>query len=152
MSATKWVVDLEVTRFDRAAGLLDAARLVAHGRRSRRSRGSTCPADGAGVRAGPVAVAGIAWAQHRGISGVEVRVDDGAWQAARLGAEATVDTWRQWVFAWDAAPGKHVLQVRAIDRSGAAQTGTEAPPAPDGATGWHTVDGDRELTFPARGG
>jgi hypothetical protein len=86
-----------------------------------------------------VAVAGIAWAQHRGISGVQVRVDEGPWQDATLGAEAGIDTWRQWVYAWDATPGKHELQVRAVDRTGAAQTGEQAPPEPDGATGWDTV-------------
>jgi hypothetical protein len=85
-------------------------------------------------------VAGIAWAQHRGVRAVEVRVDDGPWQLARLGAEASVDTWRQWVFAWDATPGPHRLAVRATDRSGAVQTGELAPPPPDGASGWHTVE------------
>jgi hypothetical protein len=98
------------------------------------------PADGARVRAGRVAVAGIAWAQHRGVGGVEVRVDDGPWQPARLGGEASIDTWRQWVFDWDAVPGPHRLAVRAADRTGAVQTGEQAPPAPDGATGWHTID------------
>ncbi len=138
VSATKWVVDLEVTRFDRAQGYWTPRGWSPRAPVKTQSR-IDVPRDGAGVRAGRVAVAGIAWAQHRGITGVQVRVDEGAWQDARLGAEASVDTWRQWVFAWDAAPGKHVLQVRAVDRSGAAQTGTEAPPEPDGATGWHTV-------------
>src|SRR5206468_2660689 len=100
------------------------------------------PRDGAHVPAGRVAVAGIAWAQHRGIEGVEVRVDDGSWQEARLGAEAGIDTWRQWVYAWDAAPGRHTLQVRATDRTGMPQTGVEASPSPNGATGWHTITVD----------
>ncbi|HYJ75264.1 MAG TPA: oxidoreductase, partial [Kineosporiaceae bacterium] len=91
---------------------------------------------------GRVAVAGLAWAQHRGIERVEVRVDGGAWQQARLGAEASIDTWRQWVLPWDAAPGRHTLQVRATDGTGTPQTGTESPPAPDGATGWHTITVD----------
>jgi hypothetical protein len=84
----------------------------------------------------------VAWAQHRGIESVEVRVDGGPWQRADLGAEASIDTWRQWVYAWDAAPGRHTLQVRATDRTGTAQTGVETPPAPDGATGWHTITVD----------
>jgi phosphoenolpyruvate carboxykinase (GTP) len=66
-------------------------------------------------------------------------VDRGAWQQAELAAEDTVDTWRQWVWTWSATPGDHALQVRAVDGTGAPQTGREAPPAPDGATGWHTV-------------
>jgi hypothetical protein len=87
-------------------------------------------------------VAGVAWAQHRGIAKVEVQVDDGQWQQATLAAEPTVDAWRQWVLMWAATPGRHTLRVRATDTTGATQTEQEAPPAPDGATGWHTVQVD----------
>jgi DMSO/TMAO reductase YedYZ molybdopterin-dependent catalytic subunit len=139
VSATKWVVDLEVTRFDRAVaywtprGWADRAPVKTESR-------IDVPRVGSNVRAGRVAVAGVAWAQHVGIDRVEVRVDGGPWQSARLAAEASIDTWRQWVFPWDASPGRHSLQVRATDRMGRTQTGDEAPPAPDGATGWHTVE------------
>jgi hypothetical protein len=85
-------------------------------------------------------VAGVAWAQHRGISKVEVRVDNGAWQEATLGAVLSVDTWRMWSWAWDATQGDHRLQVRATDNAGATQTQDEAPPDPDGASGWHTIN------------
>jgi hypothetical protein len=84
-------------------------------------------------------VAGVAWAQHRGIGTVEVQVDDGPWQAATLAPTVSVDTWRQWSFAWPATAGRHAVRVRAIDAQGQTQTGTPAPPAPDGATGWHTI-------------
>jgi hypothetical protein len=84
-------------------------------------------------------VAGVAWAQHRGIDKVEVRVDEGAWQPARLGDGGTADTWKQWVYEWEATPGDHTLQVRATDGLDDVQTAQQAPPAPDGATGWHTV-------------
>lgn len=139
VSATKWVTELEVTRFDRATAYWTTRGWSARGPVKTQSR-IDVPRQGDQVRAGRVAVAGIAWAQHRGIRAVEVRVDDGPWQAARLGGEVSVDTWRQWVFAWDAAPGTHRLTVRAADRTGAVQTGEQAPPAPDGATGWHTID------------
>jgi hypothetical protein len=92
------------------------------------------------LQAGQVTVAGVAWAQHVGIHGVEVRVDGGAWQPATLGAEDSVDTWRQWLYRWQAPPGRHKLQVRATNGAGVAQTGQNAPPAPNGATGWHTID------------
>ena len=72
-----------------------------------------------GSRRARVAVAGVAWAQHRGIRTVEVQVDDGPWQPARLAAEPTVDAWRQWVLEWDAAKGNHTLTVRAVDGTGA---------------------------------
>jgi hypothetical protein len=100
------------------------------------------PRDDARVGAGRVPVAGVAWAQHRGVAAVEVRVDGGAWQRATLAAEASIDTWRQWVLPWEATAGRHTLQVRATDRMGAVQTGVDAPPAPDGATGWHTITVD----------
>jgi sulfite oxidase len=67
-----------------------------------------------------------------------VRVDDGPWQEARLGDDGGDDAWRQWVYEWDATKGDHRLQVRATDRSGDTQTEEVAPPAPNGATGYHT--------------
>ena len=75
-------------------------------------------------------MAGVAWAQHRGIAGVEVSVDDGPWQHATLAAADGIDTWRQWVFAWDATPGLHILQVRATDGTGATQTRSAPTPSP----------------------
>jgi len=138
VSATKWVTDLEVTRFDRAQAYWTPRGWAERAPVKTQSR-IDVPRAGQLLPAGRAAVAGVAWAQHVGIDRVEVRVDDGPWQAARLAAEASVDTWRQWVFTWDAAPGQHVLQVRAIDRQGRAQTGDKAPVTPDGATGWHTV-------------
>jgi DMSO/TMAO reductase YedYZ molybdopterin-dependent catalytic subunit len=138
VSATKWVVDLEVTRFDREMAYWTPRGWAPRAPVKTESR-IDVPRDAQSVPAGRVAVAGVAWAQHRGIEAVEVRVDGGAWQRADLGAEATVDTWRQWVYRWDAKPGRHTLQVRATDRTGAPQTGVETPPAPDGATGWHSI-------------
>jgi DMSO/TMAO reductase YedYZ molybdopterin-dependent catalytic subunit len=140
VSATKWVVDLEVTRFAdaraywTARGWSDRAPVKTAAR-------IEVPPDGARVGAGRVVVAGTSWAQHRGVVGVEVRVDDGAWQPARLAAVPGIDTWRQWSYDWDAGPGRHRLQVRAADPTG-PQTGVVAGPAPDGATGWHTISVD----------
>jgi DMSO/TMAO reductase YedYZ molybdopterin-dependent catalytic subunit len=138
VSATKWVVDLEVTRFADVQAYWTPRGWSEKAPVKTQSR-IDVPADGASVRAGSVAVAGIAWAQHRGIDAVEVRVDDGPWQAAKLGSVPSTDTWRQWVLAWDATPGRHTLAVRATDATGTPQTGDQAPPAPDGATGWHTI-------------
>jgi DMSO/TMAO reductase YedYZ molybdopterin-dependent catalytic subunit len=138
VSATKWVVDLEVTRFDRATAYWTTRGWSDRGPVKTQSR-IDVPADGAQVPAGRVALAGVAWAQHRGIIRVEVRVDDGPWQVARLAAVPSADTWRQWVLPWDAVPGRHRIQVRAADGTGAAQTERQAPPEPDGATGLHTI-------------
>jgi DMSO/TMAO reductase YedYZ molybdopterin-dependent catalytic subunit len=137
VSATKWVVDLEVTRFDRAEGYWTPRGWSARGPVKTESR-IDVPRAGDAVREGMVAVAGVAWAQHRGIDRVEVRVDDGPWQTATLGEAGNADTWWQWLWRWDATAGAHTVQVRATDGTGQVQTAEEAPPAPDGASGWHT--------------
>ena len=90
------------------------------------------------LHAGPVPVAGVAWAPDRGISKVEVQVDDGPWEQAELGVALSDATWRQWVWTWEAEPGDHTLRVRATDGTGETQTSDSAPPEPDGATGWHS--------------
>ena len=91
------------------------------------------------MNAGTVAIGGVAWAQHVGIAAVDVRIDGGEWQSATLAAAVTVDSWLQWSYAWEATSGSHEIQVRATDSEGLVQTSTEAPPAPDGSSGLHTV-------------
>ncbi len=144
VSATKWVVNLEVSRFDEITAYWTSRGWSERGPVKVSSR-IDVPRNGDSVRAGQVAVAGVAWAQHRGIDAVEIRVDGGPWQRADLGEVPNADTWRQWVWHWDADEGKHRLEVRAITADGEEQAGTERPPVPDGATGWHgvsvTVDG-----------
>ena len=138
VSATKWVVDIEVTRFADFKAYWSTRGWSERGPIKTASR-IEVPRPDSGVTAGRVAVAGVAWAQHRGIQAVEVRVDDGPWRRARLADVPSTDTWRQWLWEWDADPGDHDLQVRAITADGELQTEEEAPPAPDGATGWHRV-------------
>ena len=70
---------------------------------------------------------------------VEVRVDDNAWQEAKLGPDAGIDYWRQWYLPWDALPGRHQLTVRATDLNGDVQPEQKATPFPKGATGWHSI-------------
>ncbi|MFD1214846.1 molybdopterin-dependent oxidoreductase, partial [Arthrobacter sp. GCM10027362] len=138
VSATKWVTELRLTRFADEAAYWTVRGWSPRGPVKLSSRIDT-PRDGARVAPGTVVVAGVAWAQHTGISGVQLRVDEGPWQDAGLAAAISRDTWRQYRFAWPAAPGRHVLQVRAIDAAGREQTGEVAGVVPDGATGWHTV-------------
>jgi DMSO/TMAO reductase YedYZ molybdopterin-dependent catalytic subunit len=134
VSATKWLREIELTTLDafdaywvprgwsKEAPIKTASRIDV-------PRGE--------VASGPVAVAGVAWAPHRGIRAVEVQVDDGPWDRAQLGRAASDDTWVQWTFDWTASPGKHRLRVRAIDGDDEVQIEESAPPAPDGATGYH---------------
>ncbi|WP_125611673.1 molybdopterin-dependent oxidoreductase [Specibacter cremeus] len=139
VSATKWLVDLEVTRFADKAGYWTSRGWSSHGPVKTASRVEV-PRALARVPAGTVAMGGTAWAQHRGISRVEVQIDDGGWQEAMVAAEASLDTWRQWSYLWHGArPGTHTVRVRAYDADGTQQTGVQAPPAPDGSSGWHTI-------------
>ncbi len=137
-SATKWIVDIELTTLEAFRAYWVQQGWVQQVPVKTASRIDT-PSDGAGVKAGPVVVAGVAWAQDRGIGKVEVQVDGGAWAEATLGAQDTIDTWRQWAWTWQASPGNHRLSVRATDDTGAVQPGASAPPYPSGATGWHSI-------------
>jgi DMSO/TMAO reductase YedYZ molybdopterin-dependent catalytic subunit len=138
VSATKWVTDIEVTTF---AG--NYAYWAQRGWSQRAPIKTECRIDVPNglseISAGRTAVAGVAWAQHKGIEAVEVRVDRGPWQEARLAAVPGLDTWRQWVWEWDATIGGHVLEARATDKTGYTQTSALAPPEPDGASGYPMV-------------
>jgi Oxidoreductase molybdopterin binding domain/Bacterial Ig domain len=139
VSATKWVVDLELTRFDRAEAYWTRFGWSARGPIKTESR-IDVPGDGREVPRGPVTFGGVAWAQNRGVRAVEVRIDDGQWRQAQLGDAYSNDAWRLWSFAWQATEvGQHTITVRATDNTGAVQTSDVADPVPDGATGWHTV-------------
>lgn len=96
------------------------------------------PGGGAELKAGLVDVAGVAWAPSRGISTVEVRIDDGPWRQCELGEVASENTWVQWRYRWRAPVGDRRITVRATDGDGETQTPVVAAPAPDGATGWHS--------------
>ncbi|KQQ03973.1 MULTISPECIES: molybdopterin-dependent oxidoreductase [unclassified Rathayibacter] len=136
VSATKWVTELKVTTFADDVAYWSTRGWTERGPIKIESR-IDVPRQGQAVAAGTVAVAGVAWAPHTGIAGVEVQVDGGAWQPARLAEAVTADTWIQWLYEWEAIAGDHVLLVRATDSEGLVQTPEEAPPAPDGASGWH---------------
>ncbi len=140
VSATKWVVDLELTRFDKAQAYWTRQGWAPRGPIKTQSR-IDMPKGGQKVPTGPVVFGGVAWAQNRGVRSVEVRIDDGAWQPAQLGASYSDQTWRLWSFRWQAEnPGRHAITVRATDNSGATQTADQVGTVPDGATGWHTVN------------
>ena len=138
VSATKWVVELEVTRFaDKTAYWTDRG-WSDHGPVKTSSR-IDVPASGARLSAGTVPIAGVAWAQHTGITGVEVRIDSGSWMTARLADAISADTWVQWVYQWEATSGNHLIEVRATDAAGTIQSGKRVGTVPDGAEGWHSV-------------
>ncbi|GGK17309.1 oxidoreductase [Streptomyces camponoticapitis] len=138
VSACKWLEDLELTTFADYDAYWVKRSWSREAPVKTQSRIDT-PRPFASPKAGPVPVAGVAWAQHRGIDRVEVRVDGGEWNRAELAAEDSEDTWRQWTWMWAATSGDHTLEVRATDRDGDTQTDKRAGTVPDGATGRHSV-------------
>jgi DMSO/TMAO reductase YedYZ molybdopterin-dependent catalytic subunit len=139
VSACKWVVDMEVTRFADITAYWTEKGWSEQGPVKISSK-IEVPGNGADVPAGAVVCAGVAWLQHTGIGAVEVQVDGGRWQRATLAAAPNLDTWVQWRAVVDVEPGDHELRVRAIDTGGRTQTGTVADVLPDGATGWHSIE------------
>jgi DMSO/TMAO reductase YedYZ molybdopterin-dependent catalytic subunit len=139
VSACKWITDIEVTTFaqnhaywttrgwDQQAPIKTESRI-------------DVPTGLTTQNPGKIAVAGVAWAQHKGIEAVEARADNGPWHEARLATVPGIDTWRQWVWEWDATPGRHLIQVRATDKTGYTQTALEAAPPPNGASGYPGVE------------
>jgi DMSO/TMAO reductase YedYZ molybdopterin-dependent catalytic subunit len=139
VSATKWLTDINVTTF--AGNYAYWAQRGWSQQAPVKTESRIDVPNGAGqIRPGRTAVAGVAWAQHKGIDAVEVRVDRGPWQQARLAAVPGIDTWRQWVWEWDATPGGHLIEARATDATGYTQTAAQAPPEPNGATGYPMVN------------
>jgi DMSO/TMAO reductase YedYZ molybdopterin-dependent catalytic subunit len=139
VSACKWITDIKVTTWAgeyaywATRGWSQQAPIKTESR-------IDVPNGSTTVHAGRTAVAGVAWAQHKGIEAVEVRVDGGDWHQARLAAVPGIDTWRQWVWEWDATRGNHVIEARATDKTGYTQTPAVAPPPPNGATGYPTAN------------
>jgi len=138
VSATKWLAEIQLTTWDafdaywiplgwsKEGPILTQARI-------------DLPRPNSSVGSGATVIAGVAWAPDRGVSGVEVQVDDGAWVAAELSTPISDATWVQWRTDWTAATGEHTLRVRATDGTGETQTSTESRPAPNGARGYHTI-------------
>jgi DMSO/TMAO reductase YedYZ molybdopterin-dependent catalytic subunit len=135
VSACKWVTDIEVTTFGSAY-----AYWATRGWSQQAPIKTECridvPSGSSTISRGRTSVAGVAWAQHKGVAAVEVRVDRGPWQQAQLAAVPDIDTWRQWVWPWDATPGTHLLEARATDATGYTQTAAQAQPPPNGASGY----------------
>ncbi|MFF5638407.1 sulfite oxidase [Streptomyces sp. NPDC012825] len=138
VSACKWIEDIELTTFDAYDPYWVKRKWARRAPIKTQSRIDT-PKPFARPAAGTVTVAGVAWAQRRGITRVQVRVDDGPWQDADLAVQDTTDTWRQWSYRWQATPGGHNLTVRATDATGQVQTEQRTRTVPDGASGWHSV-------------
>ncbi len=137
-SATKWLTELELTTFGAYDAYWASRGYAQQGPLKTLTRIDT-PRGLATIPAGRTAIGGVAWAIHRGIDAVEVKVDDGPWMPTRLGEVTNGDSWRQWAIDWVATPGSHTLTARSTDANGELQSEERAEPLPDGASGWHSV-------------
>ena len=138
VSATKWVTDIEVTKFSQAYAYWAQRGWSQQAPIKTESR-IDVPNGSQEIKPGRAAVAGVAWAQHKGIDAVHVRVDQGPWSEATLAAVPGIDTWRQWVWYWDATKGSHLIECRATDKTGYTQTAVQEPPEPNGASGYPMI-------------
>jgi DMSO/TMAO reductase YedYZ molybdopterin-dependent catalytic subunit len=138
VSACKWITDINVTTYQNAVSYWAQQGWAAQAPIKTESR-IDVPALGATIKSGHrTAIAGVAWAQHKGIEAVEVRVANGPWEQAQLATVPDIDCWRQWVYYWDAAvpPGNYLIEARATDKTGYTQTAVQAQPEPNGASGY----------------
>jgi DMSO/TMAO reductase YedYZ molybdopterin-dependent catalytic subunit len=139
VSACKWITDIEVTTFENATAYWADRGWDPQAPIKTESR-IDVPSGNNELKSGKQTIAGVAWAQHKGIEAVEVRIDRGAWRPARLAAVPDLDTWRQWVYdGWDATPGVHLIEARATDKTGYTQTSLQEQPEPNGASGYPAV-------------
>ncbi|MDN5894832.1 MAG: molybdopterin-dependent oxidoreductase, partial [Nocardioides sp.] len=139
VSACKWVVDIEVTRFSDIEAFWTEKGWAEKGPVKVASR-IEVPSSGADLDGEKVVVGGYAWAQDIGIAAVQIAVDGGAWFEVTIAEVPNEDTWVQWKGEIMVPEGDHEVRVRAITKDGTVQTGVEADVLPDGATGWHSVD------------
>ncbi len=138
VSACKWITDIEVTTYASNQSYWAQRGWFAQAPIKTESR-IDVPNGQNPLKVGRTAIAGVAWAQHKGIEAVEVRVDRGPWRQASLSAVPDLDTWRQWVIFWNATPGSHLIEARATDKTGYTQTAVQTAPEPNGASGYPII-------------
>ena len=138
VSATKWITEIELTTLEAFDPYWIPLGWAKMGPILTQSR-IDVPRSGASLPAGPVEVAGVAWAPTRGITKVEILMDGADWKEAELSVPLSTASWVQWKVTLDAPAGFRILQVRATDGTGETQTSQHTPPAPDGARGYHTI-------------
>lgn len=134
VSACKWITRMTLTTYDDATAYWTERDWATDAPIKLSSRIDT-PRSLTDVEAGDTFIGGVAWAQPTGVAKVEVRVDGGAWQEARLGPDGGNDYWRQWYLPWRAEQGQRFLACRVTDRDGTVQTPARAMPFPEGASG-----------------
>ena len=138
VGSTKWLEKLTLTTYDAREAYWTKRKWAIDGPIKLSSRVDT-PRPLSTIDAGQTVIGGVAWAQPDGVEKVEVRLDGGDWQEAKLGPSGGVEYWRQWYLPWKADSGSHQIAVRATNRKGETQTTARATPFPDGSTGVQEV-------------
>jgi DMSO/TMAO reductase YedYZ molybdopterin-dependent catalytic subunit len=138
VSATKWLTEIELTTLESFDAYWVPRGWAKLGPVHTASR-IDVPRPNTTVPVGEAVFAGVAWAPTRGISDVEIQVDDGPWQACDLTEPLSDDAWVQWKRVVSLPAGEHLVQVRATDGLGQVQTSVYTPPRPDGSTGYDVV-------------
>lgn len=140
VSATKWLEEITLTGWDDFDGYWIPRGWSKLGPVKTQSR-IDVPTTNSRLDGGVQSIAGIAWAPNTGITKVEIQIDDEPWVEAQLADDLSEHSWRQWLYPdWTPTPGQHQIKVRATDASGYTQTADRTPVAPDGATGYHTIN------------
>lgn len=140
VSATKWLDSITLTTLEDFDGYWIPRGWAKDGPVKTQSRIDT-PRRGERVEPDVErSIAGVAWAPNIGIQRVEVQVDDGPWLEAELGESLGINSWRQWRVRWTPTADGHRIRVRATDETGETQTEERTAVAPDGASGWHTIE------------
>lgn len=140
VSATKWLDTITLTTLEDFDGYWIPRGWAKDGPIKTQARIDT-PRRGEQVDEGVErSIAGVAWAPNIGIRTVEVQVGDGPWIEAELGESLGINAWRQWRMRWTPESGDHTIRVRATDETGETQTEERTAVAPDGASGWHTIN------------
>jgi DMSO/TMAO reductase YedYZ molybdopterin-dependent catalytic subunit len=93
------------------------------------------------VRGEMVVLKGIAYAGARGVTRVEVSLDNAqTWHEARIDYKGAPMAWVLWSYDWQPPhPEEYRLAVRATDGAGELQTPDYRSFAPQGATGYHMI-------------
>ena len=138
VSATKWIEEINLTTWEAFNGYWINLGWSKEGPMKTTSR-IDVPQHRSRVNAGMNPVAGVAWSPVRGIEAVEISIDEGEWTVCDLAVPGTDETWVQWKTDWDAPPGIHRIDVRAIDKNGDIQPIGPKDVAPDGAEGYHAI-------------
>jgi DMSO/TMAO reductase YedYZ molybdopterin-dependent catalytic subunit len=83
----------------------------------------TEPIGDAEISPGELAIRGVAWSGAAPIAKVEIKMDSGPWQEARIVGERKRHSWQRWelITRIDNSGARHIIRARATDMAGRTQ-------------------------------